>query len=89
MAQKLRLAHSKEGKRINEKGPQMIAERITHDQAQALCDKGYASWFIWCEDVNHPNPAERPVPVAPVAPAVSDKKKPGAEKLAIEEQSGE
>lgn len=88
MAQKLRLAHSKEGKRINEKGPQLFAEKLTHDQALALCEKGHAAWFIWCEDSQHPNPAERPAPAAPVVQP-SDKKKPGPEKLVNEEPAAE
>lgn len=84
MAQKLRLAYAKEGKRINQKGPQLFAENITHDEAQALSNKGFASWFIYCDAENHPNPAERPSPKATEASAPKEDKatkKPGSEKL--------
>ena len=81
MAQKLRLAYAKEGKRIKEKGPQLFAEKLTHDQAQALCNQGHASWFIWCDAANHPNPAERPVVDTSLPKEDKALKRPGAEKL--------
>lgn len=55
--QKLTLCDAKEGKRLE--GKLMYAASVTHDQAQDLSNRGYASWFKWVDADKHPNPSER------------------------------
>ena len=70
--QKLTLCDAKEGKRLE--GKLMYAATVTHDQAQALSNKGYAAWFKWVDADKHPNPSERPlIPAHPITPKPDSK----------------
>ena len=73
--QLLRLSHGKEGQRINGKGPILRAVNVTHAQAQELSNKGFASWFIFCDAATHPCESERPM-VSAEATKVDEQPKP-------------
>jgi len=54
---KLRLKDSKNGKRLD--GKLLLVDQVTHEQAQALSNRGYANWFRLVPANEHPCVQER------------------------------